>query len=176
MEGKGRLLGWIAIGLGVVALLVALGGRHQQSWMGYGPQAPFAQQAPSGPSTGVAPRSQDGWPGWMGPRVGPGQQGRIGPQDGQGFQGGPGAFSRFAGPRHFGPWGFFFLPFMLIRGVARILLIGLLIFLALKFLARRRGYGGPWSGQGGPGGSGGPGQPSQPDPEKPPYTGETQNL
>jgi hypothetical protein len=160
MQGNGRTLGWIAIALGVLALFISLSGRFQPvGWQGYGPQGGY------GPPVNIAP------PGGAGPQVRPGPQGGFGPQ----FRPGPGdawGFRQrgFAGPGHFGPGRFFFLPFLLIGRLVRFALFALLIVLVLKWLGRRRRPGGPWGG--------GPeqGPPSQPGPEKPPYTGETQSL
>lgn len=184
MEGKGRLLGWIAIGLGVVALLVALGGRAQVSRMsGYAWQAPVMPQPPAN----IAPNVQPGapqMPGQQNPGQGFGQQGpgRQSPRQGfgpqipgwqgphQDFGGDRRGFPGLAGPQRMGPFNLFFWPFMLFRGVSRLLLFGLLIFLAVKFLKRRRDNGGSWRGPSGPT------RPETPGPEQPPYTGETQNL
>jgi hypothetical protein len=168
MEGKGRLLGWIAIGIGVIALVVALGG-HERG-------ASFARPVPMQPPASVAPPNDQGAPGWMGPRGNVGPQLRMGLQDGRGFQFGPRGFQGFAGQPHRGLFSFFMMPFMLLRGLSRLLLFGLLIFLAVKFLKRRRDNGGSWGRPGGPSDPSGPSGPSRPGPEQPPYTGETQNL
>jgi hypothetical protein len=174
MEGKGRLLGWIAIGIGVLSLMVALGGRSQgSSWAGW---SGFDRQVPMQPPANVAPPSNQPAPGFIGPRGGAGPQLRGGPQDGRGFQFGPRGFPGFAGQQHRGLFSFLMMPFMLLRGLSRLLLFGLLIFLAVKFLKRRRDNGGSWGRPGGPSGPSGPSGPTRPGPEQPPYTGETQNL
>jgi hypothetical protein len=171
MEGNGRRLGWIAIALGAVALVVALGGRAQQRWQGYyappsvavqpaapeqqapiGPKGDFRQQAPVGPQGDAVPRDM----------------GRFD----QDRRGGPG----FAGPGHFGRGHFFFLPFMLIGGLFKLVLFGLLIWLGLKLLRGRRGPGGYWHRHehgDQPHQHGGPEQPGRPGPEQPPYPDDT---
>ena len=168
-----RKLGWIAIGLGVLALVFALGGRgRSQGWYNYGPQF-------TGPMAAVpqGPGPQQQWqPGPQGPAPQAGPQQGNGPQGGYGpwQRGGPrerwesghrGAFGP-GGPRHFGGW--FFFPFMLIGGLFRLALFGLLIFLAVRWFRgrRRNGTQDP------------PSPPSQdrPGPEQPPYTGGTQAL
>lgn len=182
MEGKGRFLGWIAIGLGVVALLVALGGRAQGTRMsGYAWQGPAMQQPPANIAPNVQPDAPQ-MPGQQGPGQGFGRQG---PRQGfgqqvpswqgprQDFGGERRGFPGIAGPQRMGPFNIFLWPFMMLRGVARLLLFGLLIFLAVKFLKRRRDNGGSWRGPSGPSG---PTRPETPGPEQPPYTGETQNL
>jgi hypothetical protein len=166
-----RKLGWIAIGLGVLALVFAVGGRGRaQGWynngprfngpMAVAPQGPGAQQWQPGPQgqapqvgpQGQAPQGDFGPRQWRGPR-----DGWKGDHHG-GF--GPG------GPHHFGGWLFF--PFMLIGGLFRLALFGLLILLAVQWF-RRRGRNGTQDS---------PGPPSQdrPGPEQPPYTGGTQAL
>lgn len=164
MEGKGRLLGWIAIGIGVIALVVAMGGHERGS--SFARTVPVPVQPPAN----VAPPSDQTAPGFIGPRGGAGPQLRDGPQFDRGFQFGPRGGQGFAGPQRHGIFSFFMMPFMMIRGLSRLLLFGLLIFLAVKFLKRRRDNGGSWGRPNGPSG------PSQPGPEQPPYTGETHNL
>jgi hypothetical protein len=172
-----RKLGWIAIGLGVLALVFAVGGRSRsQGWYNDGPrfngpmtgvpQGPGAQQWQPGPQ-GQAPQAG---PQGQAPQVGP--QGDFGPRqwgrpDGwrDNHRGGFGP----GGPHHFGGW--FFLPFKIIGGLFRLALFGLLILLAVQWFRRRRGNGtqDPPSP---------PTPPSQerPGPEQPPYTGGTQAL
>ena len=161
-----RKLGWIAIGLGVLALVFALGGRgRSQGWYNDGPRfnGPMAG-APQGPG------AQQWQPGPQGQAPQAGPQGGFGPQQrGRGFEGWkgghPGAFGP-GGPRHFGGW--FFFPFMLFGGLFRLVLFGLLIFLAVRWF-RGRGRNGTQDP---------PNPPSQdrPGPEQPPYTGGTQAL
>lgn len=172
MEGKGRLLGWIAIGIGVLSLMVALGGRSEgMSWSSF-----ERREAMQPPPANIAPPSDQTAPGFIGPRGGAGPQLRDGPQFDRGFQFGPRGGQTFAGQQHHGLFSFFMMPFMMIRGLSRLLLFGLLIFLAVKFLKRRRDNGGSWGRPGGPSDPSGPSGPSRPGPEQPPYTGETHNL
>ena len=158
MEGNGRKLGWIAIALGVVALVVALGGRAQP-WGSWG----------AGSSADVAPRGEAAPPGWVGPREGVGPLSGAGPRIERDFEFRRYEHRGFAGPFH-GGLGRFFAPFFLFGGLVRTLLFLLLIFLAVRFLGRRGGSGSSSSARPGAGRAGGSG------PEEPPYTGETQNL
>jgi hypothetical protein len=161
MEGNGRRLGWIAIGLGVLALIIALGGRDPHiDWRHY--------RSYDGPPAAVAPRGEAG-PGWTAPRGDVGPQADRSSDYARGYQDGLQAGRRFDGPRHFGLGGFFW-PFFLFGGLLKLLFFGLLLLLALKALGRWRGFGGPRGGRPGQGPS------EQPGPEKPPYTGETQSL
>lgn len=172
MENNGRRLGWIAIAIGVVALLVALTGRVSSfGWSRYnqfGPQPQFAQPYQNNPN--VAPQAPAAPQGRMGPR------GNIGPNmrgEGPGFHGGP--MHMRGGP---GWFGFFMWPFRLVGGLFKLLFWGLLIFLVIK-LFQRRGWGGPRGGGRGPDGPRNePTQPNQSTPpsEQPPYTGETQSF
>ena len=158
-----RKLGWIAIALGVVALIVALGGRARpMGWYNNGPQQ---WNSPQG-------NFQQGPQGNFGPQQGAGPQQGTGPQ--QGPQGNFGRAQRM-GPRgRFGNehgmmgrgHGFFFFPFMLIGGLFRFALIALLIALVARWFLRRRGHQDPPP----------PAAPSGPGPEQPPYTGGTQAL
>ena len=152
-----RKLGWIAIALGVVALVVALGGRAgSREWYNDGPGPRFSQgpaavapQAPQAPQAPAAPEQ------WAGPRGdaphGPGQQ-WAGPRGQHGF--GPGW-----GGQHRG--GFFI--FKLFGGLLRTALFLLILFLLVRWFARRKEQTPPAS-------------PSGPGPEQPPYTGGTQAL
>ncbi len=175
MENNGRRLGWIAIAIGVVALLVALTGRmssfgaNRYNAYQYGPGQQFTQPFQNNPN--VAPQAPVAPQGRMGP------QGKVGPNmrgEGHGFRGGPGQMRGGHG------WfGFFLWPFHILGGLVRLLFWGLLIFLGIK-LFQRRGWGGPRGGWRGPWGRG----PEGPRDEKhdddnnqnPPYTGETQSF
>ena len=153
MENNGRRLGWIAIAIGVVALIVALGGRGRESRMGefgrydrgpagYGQQweGPQGQSLPSGDE----PRGQ------FGPRDGFGPGAEFGPRGG------------FGRGHHMGPWahgpGFLFLPFMIFGGLFKLALVAGLILLVLKLSGRGRN----WRGPRGPWGRGGPAWPWRP--------------
>lgn len=161
MELDNRRLGWIAVGLGVLSLFLAISGRadsrHTPYMMGYGPQSRYV--APAAPE--VAPQAPQAPPmyhdGWQG-------QGR-------------------------GDWGhgrgmMFFGPFIFLGGLLKLLFFGGLFFLALRFLRGRRH--GPWGrgpGQGswggGPGSGNGEDERSEPrDPPAEPgaSTGSTVKL
>jgi hypothetical protein len=166
MEGtRGRWLGWIAIALGGLALLVALGGRMQPHWVRY--HGPPAFQA--GPRGQFGPDAQPGPQGQFGPRE------QFGPWDQAGPRGQFGPREQFEFRRHWGGpshgFRFFFFPFMLIGGLLKLLFVGLLIWLGLR-LIRGSGPSGPSSR--GPSGPSDP--PSRPGPEQPPYTGDTQQM
>ena len=181
MEGNGsRKLSWIAIALSGLALFVAISGRMHANVgsfggpMGYyGPQNfQAAPGAPDqfGPQGKFDPRGQFGPGNQVGPQNQDGPRGRFGPQ------GRPEGRMQWGGPRHGFP--FFFLPFMLIGGLIKLVFVGLLIWLGIRLI---RGGRGPWGR--GPGGHGpwgrGPGEqdpPSRPGPEQPPYTRETQHM
>jgi len=158
-----RKLGWIAIGLGVVALLVALGGRTRPTgWYDDGPQ--FANRArPAAPAAPQGPGSQQwaGPQGRFGDQQGPGSQQWAGPQGRFGDQQGWGKPHGFGGPHGFGR--FFFFPFMLIGGLFRLALFVLVIALLARWFFRRRDHQAPPP-------------PSSSGPEQPPYTGGTQAL
>jgi hypothetical protein len=162
VEGNGRRLSWIAIGLAGLALIVAMGrGGHTQR---IERSAPYGYNGAPGdyyvPQPGVpqqsVPAPQQRVPG---PQVAPGFREER-------FEGWRGHRPGFERGGHFG--GFFRWPFFIIGGLFRLLLLGLMIWLVLKFLGRRRG--GPPSTGYQPPTQGGQ------DPEKPPYTSETQNL
>jgi hypothetical protein len=165
----GRRLGWIAIGIGVVALLVSLMGRSHGPGMhgrGYGPWVD------DGPRMGYEQRGYDAPPN-IGPRD-DAPQGYAQPYDQRPFGRGYG-YDRHHG---FGP-GMFFWPFFLIGGLIKFLLFALLAGLLLRFLFKKNGWGGPW--RGGPPWGGGGGRPDQPDkpgpePQQQTYTGETRSL
>jgi hypothetical protein len=161
-----RKLGWIAIGLGVLALVFALGGRgRSQGWYNNGPQfgyrppaaapqVPGPQQAQPGPQ-GSGPQQ------WNAPQGGYGPQQWGGPRE-RGMGGRPGLFWR-GGPRHFGGW--FLFPFMLIGGLFRLALFALLIMLVVRWF-RGRGRNSTQD----------PPSQDRSGPEQPPYTGGTQAL
>lgn len=175
MENNGRRLGWIAIAIGVVALVVALGGRWRESRMagfehydrgpiGYGQQW-------EGPQGQFPPNDGE-------------SRGQFGPRDGFGPGADFGPRGDFGRGHHMGPWahcpGFLFLPFMIFGGLFKLALVAGLILLVLKLSGRGRNWRGPrgrW-GRGGPGGPGGheghdhPQASQRPEP----YTGETTNL
>src|SRR6185369_5325571 len=102
MEGNGLILGWVAIGLGVLALVVALGGRARPMGYSYEPQGGFGPPVAAAPPSGFAP--QQAAPPQAAPPRGRFAQPWAGPER-----------SRFGGPHGFG--GFFFMPFLLIGGL-----------------------------------------------------------
>ena len=184
MDGN-RRLGWIAIAIGSVALVVAL--------MSFGRESRFAAREDGWQDRGSYGQSQSERPGdgfGRGGNAARGDeeargQGPFGPER-DGFAG-RGEF----GPRH-SPFGLLFLPFLLFGGLLKLALIGGLIFLVLRLLSRGRrgGPGGPFGpfGRGGPGGHGWPHEHDHPHtpatppaapqnrPGPEPYTGETTNL
>lgn len=142
MESRGNRLSFLAVGLGLLALLVALSSRSSAPQVSIQvPQAPAAvvpgapQAAPAAPAApGPAFGRERGW----------GQPDRAV----YGRRGDWGHQSKFGGGRHHRPGPFF------LGGLLRTL-VGLgLIGLGLWWLRSRRGPGG-WGGPGGPGGSGG---------------------
>lgn len=141
MGFRGNRLGFVAVGLGLLALIIAFshhsGGRQVSIQV---PPAPVAAAPDVPPVAPVAPRAEGG------PRHDWQQRGPFGPGPGE-----RGEWGR-RGERHhaFGPHFF----------VARLLrtLIGLsLIGLGLWWLRNRRGGRGDRGGRGGPGGWGGRG-------------------
>ena len=168
MEGNGRKLAWIAIALSAVALLVSLGGRAQSSRAGFNGPMGVQQQGQQGRGMG----RNGGWngrqmqQGQQGPQM---QQGPKGPQMQQGPSGnfnGPQGMMGRGGP---GRMGFFFLPFMLLGGLLKLVFVAGLIWLGFR-LIRGRGSrpAGPaaWS-------TGAPSPAPRPGPEQPPYPDDT---
>lgn len=126
MERSGRWLGWIAIALGALALVIALGVRvHLPAWPGFGPPTGFYGPPAAGP-------------GWQAPAEGRGYQDRWRGHDWA------------MGPRHVGPGWFFLLPFFWIGKLARLALFALLVVLALKLLGGGRGSSARGGGRSGP--------------------------
>ena len=158
MERRNNFLGYIAIALGAVALIVALGARNEGpnisfSMPGPGMQAanppaavqpappaaarPAAPQPPDAPDAQPAPGSERGQFNFHTERGG---KFAWGDQDGPSWntQGGPpwargGQF----GPGRHGP--FFFAPFFIVGGLLKLLLAVGLIGFGLRMLRRRRG-------------------------------------
>lgn len=150
MEGNQRWLGWLGIGLGVLALLIAVTGRsygsQMQMWTGSStmPQG-YAQQG-AGRQNNAVPQSGN-------VQQGAGRQSNAAPQGGNGQQGtgytaggrqrgqaGRGAEARQDGGRRggqgFGGW--FRLPFKLFGNLSRLGLLALLIVLGVWFIRGRR--------------------------------------
>ncbi len=123
MEGQGRKLGLIAIGLGLLVLGFMLGSRGAAAprWHAYGPPAGYEQQAPP------APRA----PGYEQPRY---EQPRYEQQAPRG------EFGSWHG-RGYGHPPFFLAPLFFIGGLAKLALLGLLLFALLRHFGRGRGPG-----------------------------------
>ena len=135
MDGKRRWFGWIAIGLGAVALLVVLLGR------GFGPQIGAAgrpganvqqQNAQNGPGANAQPGA-----GQQNAQPGAGQQ-NAGPQGGPA---GPGGEARRGGGRPdaggFGIGGLLRSPLRLIGGSFQWVMLALLIGLGVWMIRGR---------------------------------------
>jgi hypothetical protein len=142
MDGNRRWFGWIAIGLGALALLVALGGR------GFGPQG-----AAAGLSQAYAPQAyaqQDVGPQGAGPQRGadargPDAQRGVGRPEDRSQRGARGPDARGAvgrpGDGGFGMGGWFRFPFRLLGGLFQMGMVALLVVLGL-WLIRGRSAGG----------------------------------
>ena len=171
MEGNGRRLSWIAIALSALALFVAVSGRAQSRWQSaygppgnFGPPAGFVPQGVPGPQGNFAPQGQPGPQNWNGPQENFGPQAQPPLRGDQRQRLEVEKHPRFGGPHR--PGGmFFFLP-LIIGGLIKLVLAGLLILLGLKLLRGRRGSDGPAGGR----------RQDPPGPEQPPYTGETQQM
>ncbi len=184
MEHNGRRLSWIAIALSVVALVVSLGGRMHGPGAGFGPpqgwQGPMmSQQAPMQYQQGPQGRH-----GWQGPQAPQAPQAPQPPNDMRGFGNDMRGQRDFGGPGRMGGFPFFFLPFMLIGGLVKLLFVAGLIWLGFR-LIRGRGFGrpggnGPWNGPKGPGPERGPWNEGGDKPsggsDQPPYTGDTRQI
>jgi hypothetical protein len=173
MENGGKRLGWIAIGISVVALMIALfkpshgGMRHMYHYEQRMPGPPAGYyEGPRGENygprgEGYGPRGEN-----YGPR-GEGYEG-YGPR-GEGYGPHGGFYER--GERR---GGWFFGPLMLLGGLFKLALFGLAIFLGLKLL--RKGFG--WKRPGSPNGGAGHDETRDPpsNPPAPPFTGDTRSL
>src|SRR5262245_14754187 len=152
MEGNRRWFGWIAIGLGALALLIALAGRGFGPQMGFGGanmQQSYSQQGP-GPQ-GAGTQSGPFAPGanaQQGPQSGPlapganVQRGQGRPGSGpQGSPAAPGTEQRHGpgrlGDGGFGLGGWFRFPLRLIGGAFQTGMLALLIVLGVWLLRRR---------------------------------------
>ena len=149
MNGRNRWLGYLAVGLGALALIVALGGRFSGPrmygggpWGDYrGPVPGNQAQAPAAPQVPVAPQAPapDHAQRDFGRHRGPGpREGQVAP-DPRFFDRGS-DFRRHGGHGyHWGPFGF---PFMILRGLRDALVAGLLILIGLRLLRGRPGSSG----------------------------------
>jgi hypothetical protein len=142
MQGKQKWLGWVAIGLGALALAVALLGR------GFGPGV-----AAAGPFGAQAPQSDaQGGPGAQSDQVAPGAQAQPGAQvqpdagrQGRGQQGRPmmpGREARGQGGRPgnggFGVGGWLGLPFRMLGGLLQLAALAALVVLGLWLIRGRK--------------------------------------
>jgi len=157
MDGKRRWFGWVAIGLGALALAVALLERGFGAQMGAaGQPGAYAQQ--SAQQADPAARQN------AGPQAGPGvQQQNAGPQNGPGANvqqqsagrrggpAGPGGEARRGGGRPgdggFGMGGWLRMPFWLIGGSFQWVMLALLIGLGMWMIRRRNSVAAPTSGR-----------------------------
>lgn len=152
MDNNRRWFGWVAVGLSVLALLVALAGSGFGSRVaavvggGGAPQSyaqPSQGQQSSGPQSGQAGpgmnaqsgRGQQG--GGMNAQSGRGQRGG-GQQGGPGMSAQPDRAQRGGG---FGLGGWLSFPLRLLGGVSQMAMLALLFVLGLLLL-RRRAVGG----------------------------------
>ncbi len=161
MEQTGRRLAWIAIGISALALVVSLvslgaGWRRQMVMV----SAPPAAQGPW--------HERGGPPGFWRERPQPPEA----PPAARGPWHERGEHGAFMVHR---PWfvGLFALPFLLLGGLAKLLLWGLVFYLLFKLFRRGNNPSGG-SGRGTPPPA--PPAPPRPGPEPPPYTGETTSL
>ncbi len=172
MERRGNLLGYVAIGLGALALIVALAGLGgpqvsiQVPWAGVSPaEVPAAPAAPQAPAPPLEPARPEGkrlfrhelereW------RF----HGRA-PWGEHGWGHGPGLFAGRHGP------GWFMGPFMFLGDLIK---LGLALLAAILGLRLLRGRGGPGGAAGTTGQN--PGTPPQDPPPPPPHTGPTAYL
>ena len=136
MDGKRRWFGWVAIGLGAVALLVALLGR------GFGPQMGAAGR----PGANMQQQNAQPGPGQQNaqPQNGPGANAQPGAgrqhAQSQGGLAGPDGEARRGGGRQdggFGMGGGLRLPFRLIGGAFQWIMLALLIGLGVWMIRGR---------------------------------------
>ena len=135
MDGKRRWLGWIAIGLGALALLVSLTGRsfglQMMAGAGGAPMPQGYSQQGSAPQSGAVAPGANAQPG-AGRASGDRQRGPAAP----GAEARPGGGR--SGDAGFGIGGWLGLPFKLFGGVARLGLLALLVGLGVWLIRGRR--------------------------------------
>jgi hypothetical protein len=149
MEGKRHWLGWIAIGLGALALAVALLGRGFGSQFAAGAPGAYAPQSSVQQGAGQQMGGRQGNAGPQGGMNVPGAQARRGGgSQGAGPQGGVGPQGAEArrvqgrpGDAGFGLGGWLRFPLKLLGGVSQVATLALLGLLGL-WLIRGRGTGG----------------------------------
>lgn len=161
MQGKGRWLGWIAIGLGAIALAVALLGRgfgpgmmaavpqgapQAYAQRGPGPQSDQAAPAPNAqPNAGRQGRGVPGDQAQPGAnsQPGAGRQGH-GPQSGPMMPGGEGRGQAGRPDRGgFGVGGWLGLPFRMIGGLLKLGALAALVVLGLWLIRGRKAAAAP---------------------------------
>jgi len=173
MDGKRRWLGWVAIGLGALALAVALLGRGYGNQIGMGQPGAAMQQQTTGQQAGPGANVQ---PGTSQQNAGPpagaganaqqnagsrGGRGATAQQQNSGSQAGPGANAQQnVGPRGearheggrpgndgFGLGGLLRLPFRLIGGSFQWAMLALLVGLGVWMLRGRNAVAAPVAGR-----------------------------
>ncbi len=135
MEHNRNWLGWIAIALSAIALVVALGGRFDRGdRFAYSQSAPAAPAAPAAPPSFGEGRFERG-PGGIPPMMREQMEREM--RGGEGFRRegfGPGMEHGF-GRHGFGPLG---MLFGLIGGLLKLVAFGLFAWLLLKIFQQRR--------------------------------------
>lgn len=157
MSGNRRWLGWVAIGLGALALLFALVGRGSAWQMiagvgGAGAPQAYAQQRAESPSGGVAPGAN-----------GPAASGQAASGHASGGRMRGAAAPQGVGQPQgagLGRGGWFGFPFKLFGAAARLLPLALLVGLGAWLIRRRQSVGAASAA------------PAAPAPEQPSPTGE----
>lgn len=132
MERKRNWLGWAALALGVLALVVAVGGRFDPGgrMMAYAvPQVPAAPAAPQAPAAPFGPRFE---------RDERGPMAFHGQRDEMRFRHERHADGMMMMGRHGGPWMGIFGLFGLLKALGQLVALGLLAWLLLKLFNQRR--------------------------------------
>ncbi|NOK61661.1 MAG: hypothetical protein GFH27_549313n69 [Chloroflexi bacterium AL-W] len=134
MESNGRKLGWLALGIGVIALFMSLVGRSATPAVNIyesGSETPYSSEAHEERSREGFAQREDGPRGFE-QRFEEKRYERHGWRDRDGHH------------RHddFGPGPFFLFPFFLLGGLFKTILLGIIIGFALRFWFRRSGRGG----------------------------------
>jgi hypothetical protein len=157
MDNSRRWFGWVAVGLSVLALLVALagsgfgsrigavagGGSAPQSYAqpSQGQQSSGQQGGQAGPGMNAQPSQGQQSSGQQGGQAGPGMNAQPGQrQRGGGQQGGPGMNTQQGREQRgggFGLGGWLGFPLRLLGGVSQMAMLALLFGLGLLLLRRR---------------------------------------
>ena len=144
MDGKRRWLGWVAIGLGALALAVALLGRGYGNQIGMGQPGAAMQQQTTGQQAGPGANVQPGTSQQnAGPPAGAGAnaQQNVGPRGEARHEGGR------PGNDGFGLGGLLRLPFRLIGGSFQWAMLALLVGLGVWMLRGRNAVAAPVAGR-----------------------------